>query len=184
LGFSWLRFVLVEVALGVIAFALLIYAALHDFAARTIPNWLPVGVLALGCVWRLIDHSLAAGLLVAAATFVVLFAVWMLGAIGGGDAKFWPATALLIPPHWQPELAFFFRVVVIGGLLAVLYLGLWLWLRKRRPAAPGGAPGGAGLVARVLRAEAWRIGRRGPLPYALAISGGAIITLLPFSFQH
>jgi prepilin peptidase CpaA len=38
------------------------------------------------------------------------------------------------------------------------------------------------LVRRVLRAEAWRINRRGPLPYAFAIAGGAILTLLPISF--
>jgi prepilin peptidase CpaA len=172
---------LVVLGLACLAFLLLVYAALHDFAARTVPNWLPVCVFFIGSAWRLYDHSLLAGLCVAAVTFAVLFAVWLLGAIGGGDVKLWPATAMLIPPYVQPELNFFVRVFMIGGLLALVYLGLWLVLPKPRR---GPASRAAGLGRRVLRAEAWRIGRRGPLPYALAISGSAIITLLPLSLTH
>jgi prepilin peptidase CpaA len=171
----------VVLGLASLAFLLLVYAALHDFAARTVPNWLPICVFLVGAAWRLFDHSLLAGLAVAAITFVILFAVWLAGAIGGGDAKLWPATAMLIPPYVQPELNFFVRVFLIGGLLALVYLALWLVLPKMRR---GPASRAAGLGRRVLRAEAWRIGRRGPLPYALAISGSAIITLLPFSLTH
>ncbi len=172
---------MVEFIFAILALGLLVYAALHDFAARTVPNWLPVCVLILGILWRILDHSLLAGLVVSAVTFAILFAVWLLNGIGGGDAKLWPATALLIPPHWQPELNFFLRVFLIGGALALVYLALWVFLPKRRSAP---ATRTVGLVRRVLRAEAWRIARRGPLPYAFAISGGAIITLLPFSQTH
>jgi len=164
-----------------LAFVLLAYAALHDLAARTVPNWLPVCVFLVGAVWQIFEHSLLAGLAVAAVTFAILFAVWLAGAIGGGDAKLWPAAAMLIPPYIQPEINFFMRVFLIGGLLALVYLALWLVLPKRRG---GPAPRAAGLARRVLRAEAWRICRRGPLPYALAISSSAIITLLPFSLSH
>jgi prepilin peptidase CpaA len=164
-----------------LAVGLLLYAALHDIAARTVPNWLPLGVFLLGCAWRITDRSLVSGLIVAGATFAVLFAVWLLGGIGGGDVKLWPAAAMLIPPHVESELDFFLRVFVIGGALGLIYLALWLLIPKRRPAAfmPR-----AGLLRRIARAERWRIGRRGPLPYALAISGGAIMTILPFSLQH
>jgi prepilin peptidase CpaA len=172
---------LVVLGLASLAFILLVYAALHDLAARTVPNWLPVCVFLVGAAWRLFDHALLAALAVAAVTFCVLFVVWVAGAIGGGDAKLWPATAMLIPPSIQPELNFFVRVLVIGGLLALVYLALWLVLPKPRL---GPAARAAGLGRRVLRAEAWRIGRRGPLPYALAISGSAIITLLPLSLTH
>jgi prepilin peptidase CpaA len=172
--------------LGVSALALLVYAALHDFAARTIPNWLPLVLLVDGAAWRIADHSLLPAAAVAGFTFIVLFIIWVLGAIGGGDVKLWSATALLIPPRLQPELDFFLQVFVIGGLLALVYLGLWLVLPKPRPAplARLGGSRAAGLVRRALRAEAWRIGRRGPLPYAFAISASAIITLLPFSLTH
>ena len=164
--------------LTVVAAGLLVYAALHDVAARTVPNWLPAALLVIGCCARLIDHSLLSGGIVAAVTFAALFVIWLLGAMGGGDVKLWTATVLLIPPMLQPELAFFLRVVVFGGILAVIYLALRPLVPKRPPPARP-----AGLLLRVLRVETWRISRRGPLPYACAIAGGAIVTLLPLSFS-
>jgi prepilin peptidase CpaA len=163
--------------LTVVAASLLVYAALHDVAARTVPNWLPASLLVIGCCARLIDHSLLGGGIVAAVTFFTLFVIWLLGAMGGGDVKLWTATVLLIPPMLQPELAFFLRVVVFGGVLAVIYLALRPLVPKRPAARP------AGLLWRVLRVETWRISRRAPLPYACAIAGGAIVTLLPLSFS-
>jgi len=164
--------------LSICASALLLYAALHDLAVRTVPNWLSAALVGLGLCARLADHSLLAGAIVAVLTFVVLFALWLLGAMGGGDVKLWAATALLIPPLLQSELAFFLHVVVFGGLLALLYLCLWPVVRKPVASRAGG------VFRRVLRAEAWRIGRRGPLPYACAIAGGALVTLLPLTLQR
>jgi len=170
----------VTVLYGTLAILLLLYAALHDLAARTVPNWLPLCVLALGVFARVLDHTLETGLIIAAATFAVLFAIWVLGYMGGGDVKLWAATALLIPPQLRPELNFFLLVFLLGGLLGIIYLAMWPLLRRRRPApAPRLAPSRRGLLRRALRAEAWRIGRRGPLPYACAISAGAIVSLLP-----
>jgi prepilin peptidase CpaA len=156
---------------------LLVYAALHDIAARTVPNWLPLCLLVLGCGERLTDHSLLAGVAAAVITFVVLFGVWLGGAMGGGDVKLWAATALLIPPLLQPELTFLFRVVLFGGALALFYLLLRRLVPRPRVSRQGG------LLRRIIRTEAWRIGRRAPLPYACAIAGGALATLLPLSFS-
>ena len=75
-----------------LAAVLLVYAALHDIAARTVPNWLPLCLLVLGCGARLTDHSLLAGAAVALITFVALFGLWLGGAMGGGDVKLWAAT--------------------------------------------------------------------------------------------
>ena len=164
--------------LALAATALLVYAALHDLAVRTVPNWLSALLLLIGLCVRLQDHSLMMGLVIAGATFRVLFIIWLLGGMGGGDVKLWAATALLIPPLMQPELAFFLRVVVFGGVLAIVYLSLCRLVPRPRASNQGG------LLRRVLRAEAWRIGRRAPLPYACAIAGGAIVTLLPLSLQR
>jgi prepilin peptidase CpaA len=164
--------------LALAATALLVYAALHDLAVRTVPNWLSALLLLIGLCVRLQDHSLMMGLVIAGATFLVLFIIWLLGGMGGGDVKLWAATALLIPPLMQPELAFFLRVVVFGGVLAIIYLSLCRLVPRPRASNQGG------LLRRVLRAEAWRIGRRAPLPYACAIAGGAIVTLLPLSLQR
>jgi prepilin peptidase CpaA len=91
------------------AMALLIWAALHDLAARTVPNLLSAGVMGAGLGLRVIDHSLLASLGVAALCFLLLFAVWLAGMIGGGDVKLWSAAVLLMPPRWQIELLFFYR---------------------------------------------------------------------------
>jgi prepilin peptidase CpaA len=173
--------------LALVAAGLLLYAAWHDLAARTVPNWLPVLLVCLGIGLRLVDHHLLAALVIGVVTFVILFGVWLLGAMGGGDVKLWAATALLIPPGLQPDINFFFTVVLIGGALALVYYGLsWILRPARAAAAPGaiaeGAP--AHLPARVWRAEIWRIRKRAPLPYALAIAGGALLTFLPLSFQR
>jgi prepilin peptidase CpaA len=159
-----------------LAAGLLVYAALHDIAARTVPNWLPLCLLVLGCGARLTDHSLLAGTAVVLVTFIALVGLWLGGAMGGGDVKLWAATALLIPPLLQPELAFLLRVLLYGGGLAVLYLLLRLCVPRPRVSRQGG------LLRRIVRAEAWRIGRRAPLPYACAIAGGALATLLPLTF--
>jgi len=169
---------MVTSVLTALASGLLVYAAAHDLAVRTVPNWLPVALLAIGLCARAADHSLLAGLGVAAATFAVLFIIWVLGAMGGGDVKLWSATVLLIPPVFQPEIDFFLRVVVFGGVLGLVYLVLCRLVPKPRPSRAGG------LLRRALRAEAWRIGRRAPLPYACAIAGGAIVTILPLSLQR
>jgi prepilin peptidase CpaA len=167
----------------VAAVGLLVYAALHDLAARTVPNWLPVCLLAIGMVARLGDHTLWSGLAVTLFAFIVLFGIWFTGSMGGGDVKLWAATVLLIPPHWQPQLTFFLRVLMLGGALALLYLALW-WpmARLRRSLNPPLAQ--PGFLQRILKAEIWRISRRGPLPYALAISASAILTLLPLTSQQ
>jgi prepilin peptidase CpaA len=160
--------------LALVASCLLVYAAWHDLAARTVPNWLPLALVLDGCCVRVSDHSLLAGLLVAGITFAVLFVIWLVGAMGGGDVKLWAATVLLVPPLLQTELNFFLRVVVFGGVLAVVYLTLHFLLPKPKPSR---SLNSRDLLGRVLRAEAWRIGRRAPLPYACAIAGGALVTL-------
>ncbi len=169
--------VVLPAAISAAAVCILAYAALHDLAVRTVPNCLCVGLFSLGVLLRLTEHSLLDGLLMSAGTFLILFIIWALGAIGGGDVKLWAATALLIPPLWTPALWFFLRVIMFGGLLAIVYLLLCLVVRRPRASQAGG------LLRRLARAEAWRISRRGPLPYALAISGSAILTLLPLSFN-
>jgi prepilin peptidase CpaA len=121
--------------------------------------------MSLGLCLRLLDHSLLQSLGVAGVCFMVLALVWRARLIGGGDVKLWSASVLLIPPHWQAEFSFVYRVLLGGGLLAVVYISLRFVIRRPR--------------RRAMRAEAWRICRRGPLPYAFAIASGAILSLLP-----
>jgi len=152
-----------------LAAALLAAAALHDVAARTIPNRLALGVAIVGVALRLETGDLATGVAAATLVFAAGVLAWRLGALGGGDVKLLAAAALLPPPPLVPDLLV--AVALCGGLLALLVLAL----RPLMPRAAGPRP--RGLLARVLRAEAWRLRRRGPLPYAVAIAGGALLTL-------
>jgi prepilin peptidase CpaA len=149
--------------------ALLLYAALHDIAARTIPDLVPGALAAAGIVLRLLAGDLLAGLAAAAIVFALTAFAWWRGWMVGGDVKLLAATALVVAPASVP--GFVLAVALAGGVLAMTYLFLGRFLTIRNGPRPSSLP------RRALRAEAWRIGRRGPLPYGVAIAAGAIFTL-------
>lgn len=145
-------------------------AALHDIAARTIPNRLCLAVAGAGLLARVLMGDLLPGLLAAGLVFLLGWASWRCRAMGGGDVKLLAACALLVPPAATPGLVL--AVALAGGLLALAYLGLRPWVAAPALARP------AALLARARRAETWRIRRRGPLPYGVAIALGTFFTLL------
>jgi prepilin peptidase CpaA len=153
------------------AVPLLVAAAFRDVAVRRIPNPLVAAVAAIG----LARHgatglgALALALLVAAIVFLALFFLWQRGVLGGGDAKLLAAVALLVPPAAVPQLLL--STAIAGGILAATHLML-----RGRAAVPAAMPARA--IGRVLRCEAWRIGRGAPLPYGVAIAAGTLFILL------
>ncbi len=157
-------------ALILLAAALLLFAALHDVAFRTIPNWVSVALAADGAGLRLLDHHLSAGLACGLTVFVLAAICWWRGWVGGGDVKLLGATAILVPP---PLVAGYIAAVAFaGGGLALIYLLLERFvpsLRRRHPAP---------LLWRILVVECRRIRRRTSLPYATAISVAALLMLV------
>ncbi|MBK1660772.1 A24 family peptidase [Paracraurococcus ruber] len=148
----------------------LLAAALHDVAARTIPNRLCLGIALAGLLGQALEGRLPWALAAALLVFLLALLAWRLGGLGGGDVKLLAACALLVPPGAVPGLVL--ATALAGGVLALGMLGL-------RPLVPLPAgPRPTGLLARVLRAEAWRIRRRGPLPYGVAIALGTFFTLI------
>ena len=153
-----------------LACVVLLFAALHDIGTRTIPNWVSVGIAALGIVVRACQHDLlpsfAAGILV----FLAAAFAWRRGWMGGGDVKLLGACALLVAPR---DVGGFVTLVALsGGCLALLYLVMArLVPAPRRPLPPT-------LFRRLLRAEQWRISHRHALPYGVAIVAGGLTTLL------
>jgi prepilin peptidase CpaA len=162
---SLLQFGLLLVSIGIV-----LAAALHDVAARTVPNWM-AGVLALlGMALQLLNGHLLSGLVAGLVVFAVAAFCWRRGWMGGGDVKLLGAAAMIVPPGHVPQ--FIVAVTLTGAVLAVLYL-----IARRvipRPAVKRPAH----LFARAIRAESWRINRGGPLPYALAIATGFIVVTL------
>jgi prepilin peptidase CpaA len=149
---------------------ILLLAALHDLAFRTVPIWMPATLLLVGFLVRVLNGNLIFGLSVALAIFLGAALFWRRGWLGGGDVKLLGACALLVPPRLGAE--FLLDVALAGGLLAALYLALARFMTL--PAAPQPS----GLLRRIYRAERYRIRHGCPLPYASAIAAGALLALL------
>nr|WP_232478768.1 prepilin peptidase [Roseomonas rosulenta] len=148
------------------------FAAARDIATRLIPDTVSIAIAAIGLATRLFDGWAAAGLSLAlgAAIFLLLVPVAARGWLGGGDVKLLSAMAVGLPPvlTWD----FVVATVFVGGALGVAYiLGRHLVPELR-------SAGGGTLLRRVIAVEAWRMRRRGPLPYAVAIAGGAVFLLI------
>lgn len=151
--------------------ALLLFAALHDVALRTVPNIVPALLILAGVLLRLASGNLLAGAACMAAVFVATALCWQRGWMGGGDVKLYAACALLVPPGLV--MNFILASALAGGALALLYLAL----RAVSPKRPNGLRPQT-FLARLVRAESRRVRRGGPLPYASAIALGAICTLI------
>lgn len=164
--------------LALIPFAiavLLLVAAWRDIATRLLPDSIAIAIAVLGLVSRAAQGPWEAGvsLAVAVALFLLLLPAAMRGAFGGGDVKLCAALALGLSPAGTWDFVFF--TVMAGGVLGLAYLAGPMLVGRPR-LSPAGAP----LLQRVLQVEHWRLRRRGPLPYALAIAaGGIIVHLLP-----
>jgi prepilin peptidase CpaA len=156
--------------LTAICIGLLVLAAAHDLAARTIPNVLPAVLIGGGLALHLGTADLIRALAAAAVVGALVGFCWLRGWMGGGDLKLATATALVVPVG--TAAAFVLDVATIGGMLALGYL----IARRLVPAARAAVP--ASLSGRLWRAECWRIRRGGPLPYGVAIAGGGVLALL------
>jgi len=155
----------------VVGLAVLLGAALHDVAVRTVPNCVVAALALLGIAARLLAGDFVVGPTVAAVVFLIASLLWLRGLMGGADAKLLGAVALVAPPARIPELLL--MTALCGGVLALFYLAMSYLVTRPE----GGAR--QTLLGRLAKAERWRLSRRGPLPYATAIAGGSIISLSP-----
>jgi prepilin peptidase CpaA len=149
---------------------LVLAASLHDVAVRTIPNGLAITLALTGAGIGLTTGNSMSSLAAAASVFVAAALCWHRGWLGGGDVKLLGAAALALPPGSVP--LFIAAVAIGGGILASIYLIL-----GRVVPGPGSAKP-AQFLARVTRAELWRLRRRGPLPYACAIATAFLFATL------
>lgn len=165
-------------ALDGAAALLLLLAAFHDLGFRTVPNWVSAGIALDGLALRALHGGLPASCATALAMFILAAICWRHGWLGGGDVKLLGAAVLVFPA--SRALDFVLLTAIMGGVLALLYLALG---RIVTAPAAGIRPGGA--LARVARAERWRIARGGPLPYAAAIaSAGLLLLAFPTVTPH
>jgi prepilin peptidase CpaA len=154
------------------ALVLLLTAAWHDIVTRTIPNAVCLLLLTVGVIARMFagPSSLALSAGAALLLFLFLMIAFSRGLIGGGDVKLMATFAFGVAP--LDCYRFVIATAIAGGILAIVYLILSRFLRAvykfKRTSLPG----------RVWAIEAWRIRRRRPLPYGVAIAAGATFVLL------
>jgi prepilin peptidase CpaA len=162
----------VSVLLALAMLALLLTAAWRDLITRTIPDTVSLLLLAAGGLARFLESASAVALSAGAALLllVLLTAAFSRGWIGGGDVKIMTAFSVGLPPF--DCYRFVVATAIAGGVLAAAYI---LLAYRRKTAFP---IRNRSLFVRMLAIEAWRMRRRGPLPYGVAIAAGGAFVLL------
>lgn len=146
-------------------------AAIRDAVTMTIPNWASLlvfggfllvipfmwsGWSAQGSAWAILGEHMAVG----STIFMIGFAMFAFGWLGGGDAKLMGATAF----WWQwPDLLLYLTYTTFaGGVLALMIV----FGRKFVPAHVLGTA----WLHRLVKDEK-------NMPYGLALAFGALVTL-------
>jgi prepilin peptidase CpaA len=161
---------------AVLATAVVIFVvvAYQDVRTRRIPNALSLAIAALGLARIAVAAEVMdAGYTLAAAAiiFAITLALFQCGAIGGGDAKILPATALLI--GYQELLGFLFVMSLCGGALALATLAA-----ERLDLSSGRFRWGAH-VSSTGQSEGGRLALKGStVPYGVAVATAGVITLI------
>ncbi len=144
--------------------ALAVLAAARDATSYTIPNWISLALtgtfLAAGLACGLAPAAIGSHALVGVVALVIGMGMFAAGWLGGGDVKFFAATALWL--GWPLVTQLLLVTAVAGGLLT----GLLLLLRS------------APVRARAAQGPAWvaRLATPGEsVPYGLAIAAGALL---------
>ncbi len=144
-------------------FGIMAVAAIYDLISYTIPNFLPLLLIAVfaafalwyGLPWPLMASHAGAGVGMLALGWV-LFA---LGLMGGGDAKLFAAASLWM--GWQGLLNYLIMFSLCGGVLALALL-----LFRRMP-LPAGLSARGWIAALHDKAQG--------VPYGVALAGGALL---------
>jgi prepilin peptidase CpaA len=156
-----------------VVFACLVAAAGIDIMDRIIPNRLVVAVMIAGFALRLLTSPgtvwLSLAVYAVALGMLGVLASWLL--VGWGDVKLIAAVTLLAPP--QSVVPLLLAITLAGGVLACVYLAARHVLR--RSASSSGQQPAVPLIglAGILDKERARILADEPMPYAVAILGGA-----------
>ena len=139
-------------------------AAFKDATTMTIPNWISLALLS--CFFVIIPFAwpgwseFGTHLFVGLTFFLVGFAMFAFGWLGGGDAKLMAATALWW--QWPDAIIYIFYTTVIGA-----FFGLALMIgRKYIPVSILTSP----WAYKMFKDEK-------KMPYGLALAAGALLTL-------
>jgi prepilin peptidase CpaA len=163
---------MIDILLVGLFVALLVAAVVYDVKSLRIPNWVCYLIAGLFGVKYLIlgaADGLALHLLVFGCALTVGFVAFAFNVVGAGDAKLLSAICLWLGPTDIPM--FILLMAVVGGLFGLLvivarhfdYVLIWFIPYEKRRYVPDFLLGD------------------GPIPYGVAITGGALLSLV---FSH
>jgi prepilin peptidase CpaA len=151
-------------------------ATVTDFWKRKIYNWLTLPAILLGLILNTWAKGLPGlgdgflGLLLGGGVFMIL---GLLGMMRGGDIKLAAAMGALI--GWKLMISALYYSALIGGVFALIWAALHgtLWPTLKKVARAFYAAAAPGMKPEVELAQS----TTEPMPYGVAISWGAIVTL-------
>lgn len=156
-----------KIIAATLLFLPLLYAALQDFRAMRIANWVSIAITA-GFVLFSVTHwshvNFSMHLLIAAVIFVITYGFWLLGWLGGGDVKLLTAVGLWIGPAYAVPF-----IVYLAVLSSLLSIGLIIVRRATRDKDLSGRSPSVQRIA--------SIAATGACPYGIPISLAAFATL-------
>lgn len=162
------------------ALMVLLAAAAFDIKDRVLPNLTVLLVMVDGLAMRiLLDTGWPWPSLAIWAAGILILGFLMAGRdwIGWGDAKMISAVTLLVPPSGVPDLLL--AICIAGGMLSCLYIATrHALLNGVLPSQMHAAGATPTVFARVWEHECQRIRLGGPMPYGVAILGGAAYALM------
>jgi len=104
-------------------------AAYTDIKTGLINDYITYSMIALGIIFNLIEFDVNA-FLIAGAVFVIGFALYFLGQIGGGDVKLFTGIALLLPV--LDGITFIASSLFIALLLAIVFNSIYYTVKYFR----------------------------------------------------
>jgi prepilin peptidase CpaA len=108
-------------AFHIAAAVLVVFAGLFDFRERRVPNWLSLSGVLLGLALNGVTDGadgVKNALLGAGLALLIYVPLWLLHAMGAGDAKLMAAIGAIVGPrNW---FAIFFVTAILGGIVAVV----------------------------------------------------------------
>jgi len=143
------------------ALALAALGAVLDIKERRLPNWLCAALFLAAGAGLAFTHGwqmLPWGLLHAAVALVIGMGLFALGAIGGGDAKFYAAAAFSLPAVPLSGPVAFLGWTSLAGLAVLAAMMVWRRTRSRE--------------------ESRRLFKSWGVPYGVAIAAGLWLTFL------
>ena len=168
---------------------LMLWAAASDFRRYLIPNQVSLGALALFPVYVMSAPAPVQwqwALAIAAGLFVVAFGMYLVGALGAGDAKLLPVVVLWAGPK---NLVLFILVLAASSVVLAGIVGLRAAVAQMKSnAVVEEARGGP---AAELSGPRWRRAVSGlgyfqflkvKLPYGVAIAAGGIVVAVNTMF--